>query len=244
MDASQLGPFAYHSGRSLLRAGEGVLESLPAELEALGLRRPLLVAGGAAARSAVAQALRSRLAGRMAGEFNDLPQHSSVATVEALVAQVQAGAADGFIALGGGKTIDTAKTVADGLGLQVAILPTTASTDAPCSALSVLYRPSGEFHCYTFFDKNPTIVLVDTTVVSKAPPRFLAAGMGDAIATNVEARQCMNSTNFGGGLQTEVSSAICQNAQSPETRGLTIAHPDQRSSNAWLNDESFGGSSR
>ena len=120
---------------------------------------------------------------------------------------------DFVIALGGGKTIDTAKTVADGLALQVAILPTTASTDAPCSALSVLYRPSGEFHCYTFFDKNPHVVLVDTTVVSKAPPRFLAAGMGDAIATNVEARRCKFSTNFGGGLQTEVSSAICEKCE-------------------------------
>lgn len=120
---------------------------------------------------------------------------------------------DFVIALGGGKTIDTAKTVADGLALQVAILPTTASTDAPCSALSVLYRPSGEFHCYTFFDKNPNVVLVDTTVVSKAPPRFLAAGMGDAIATNVEARRCKFSTNFGGGLQTEVSSAICEKCE-------------------------------
>ncbi|KAI8978869.1 glycerol dehydrogenase [Trametes punicea] len=120
---------------------------------------------------------------------------------------------DFVIALGGGKTIDTAKTVADELGLQVAIIPTTASTDAPCSALSVLYRPAGEFHCYTFFDKNPNIVLVDTTVISKAPPRFLAAGMGDAIATNVEARRCLNSPNFGGGLPTEVSAAIGQKCE-------------------------------
>ncbi|KAH9851635.1 glycerol dehydrogenase [Lenzites betulinus] len=120
---------------------------------------------------------------------------------------------DFVIALGGGKTIDTAKTVADGLSLQVAIIPTTASTDAPCSALSVLYRPGGEFHCYTFFDKNPNIVLVDTTVISKAPARFLAAGMGDAIATNVEARRVPYSPNFGGGLPTEVSSAICQKCE-------------------------------
>ncbi|EIW53701.1 Dehydroquinate synthase-like protein [Trametes versicolor FP-101664 SS1] len=107
--------------------------------------------------------------------------------IDRLSALGRSRSSDFVIALGGGKTIDTAKTVADGLVLQVAILPTTASTDAPCSALSVLYRPSGEFHCCTFFDKNPNIVLVDTNVISKAPARFLAAGMGDAIATNVEA---------------------------------------------------------
>ncbi|KAI0632528.1 glycerol dehydrogenase [Trametes polyzona] len=133
--------------------------------------------------------------------------------IDRLSALGRAESSDFVIALGGGKTVDTAKTVADDLSLQVAIIPTTASTDAPCSALSVLYRPSGEFHCYTFFDKNPNIVLVDTTVISKAPARFLAAGMGDAIATNVEARRVAYSPNFGGGLPTEVSSAICQKCE-------------------------------
>ncbi|KIY45074.1 glycerol dehydrogenase [Fistulina hepatica ATCC 64428] len=113
------------------------------------------------------------------------------------------------IALGGGKTIDTAKAVADRIGVDVAVLPTTASTDAPCSALSVIYTPNGEFERYSFFNKNPTIVLVDTTTVAKAPARFLASGMGDALATNVEARRVGSSPNFGGGLPTQVSSAIC-----------------------------------
>ena len=116
---------------------------------------------------------------------------------------------DFVIGLGGGKTIDTAKNVADLLGVQVAILPTTASTDAPCSALSVIYTESGEFEKYTFYDKNPNIVLVDTSIVVKAPPRFLAAGIGDALATNVEARRSKTSPNFGGLLPTEVSEAIC-----------------------------------
>lgn len=115
---------------------------------------------------------------------------------------------DFVVGVGGGKTIDTAKAVADLLQVPSAILPTTASTDAPCSALSVLYTPEGEFDQYTFFNKNPSVVLVDTSVIAKAPPRFLAAGMGDAIATNVEARLCTHSLNFGGGLPTEVSVAI------------------------------------
>ena len=115
---------------------------------------------------------------------------------------------DFVIGVGGGKTIDAAKAAANLLKVQVAILPTTASTDAPCSALSVLYTPEGQFDQYTFFDRNPSIVLVDTSVIAKAPHRFLAAGMGDAIATNVEARLCKSSLNFGGGLPTEVSVAI------------------------------------
>lgn len=115
---------------------------------------------------------------------------------------------DFVIALGGGKVIDSAKNVADLLKVPVAVLPTTASTDAPCSALSVIYTPGGEFEKYTFYDKNPNLVLVDTGVVVQAPARFLAAGIGDAIATNVEARQAKYSPNFGGLLPTDLSEAI------------------------------------
>ncbi|KAL6297953.1 glycerol dehydrogenase [Sparassis latifolia] len=116
--------------------------------------------------------------------------------------------ADFVIALGGGKTIDTAKAAADMLALRVAVLPTTASTDAPCSALSVLYTPEGAFERYVFFAHNPALVLVDTSVIACAPPRFLAAGIGDALATHVEARAVRHSLNFGGGLPTEASAAI------------------------------------
>ncbi|KAI0342630.1 glycerol dehydrogenase [Trametopsis cervina] len=115
---------------------------------------------------------------------------------------------DFVIALGGGKVIDSAKNIADILHLPVAVLPTTASTDAPCSALSVIYTPGGEFEKYTFYDKNPNLVLVDTSVIVKAPARFLAAGIGDAVATNVEAKQARHSANFGGLLPTELSEAI------------------------------------
>ncbi|WP_038859650.1 iron-containing alcohol dehydrogenase, partial [Cronobacter sakazakii] len=47
------------------------------------------------------------------------------------------------LGIGGGKTLDTAKALAHFMAVPVAIAPTIASTDAPCSALSVIYTDSG-----------------------------------------------------------------------------------------------------
>ena len=63
-----------------------------------------------------------------------------------------------------------------------------ASTDAPCSALSVIYTETGEFEEYRFFPRNPDLVLVDSQIVANAPVSLLIAGVGDALATWLEAR--------------------------------------------------------
>ncbi|KUK55435.1 MAG: Iron-containing alcohol dehydrogenase [Atribacteria bacterium 34_128] len=95
-----------------------------------------------------------------------------------------------IVGIGGGKTLDTAKAVAYELKLSVAIVPTIAATDAPCSALSVIYTPDGKFKRYLILPKNPDLVLVDTKIIAQAPVRFLVSGMGDALATWFEAESC------------------------------------------------------
>ncbi|MGB9863850.1 MAG: glycerol dehydrogenase [Candidatus Saccharicenans sp.] len=110
--------------------------------------------------------------------------------IERLTKLVKENKAEVVVGIGGGKTLDTAKAVAHETKNPVVIVPTLASTDAPCSALSVIYTIHGEFKRYLFLPKNPDLVLVDTEIIARAPVRLLVAGMGDALATWFEAESC------------------------------------------------------
>lgn len=116
------------------------------------------------------------------------------------------------IGVGGGKTLDTAKAVGFYGKIPVVIVPTIASTDAPCSALSVIYTEDGVFESYLFLPKNPDVVLVDTDVIVKAPTRLLVSGMGDALATYFEARACEASgaASCAGGTTTKAAMALAK----------------------------------
>ncbi len=114
--------------------------------------------------------------------------------VNRLIAIVEEKGCDTIIGVGGGKILDTAKAVGYYKDLPVAIVPTIASTDAPCSALTVLYTDEGVFDEYLFLKHNPNLVLVDTQAVVNAPARLLVSGMGDALATYFEARACLASS--------------------------------------------------
>jgi glycerol dehydrogenase len=108
--------------------------------------------------------------------------------VAAIVGAAQALKARVIVGAGGGKVLDAARAGAAELDLPVVNCPTTASSDAPCSALSVLYTDDGAFERYLFYRRNPDLVLVDTAVIARAPVRLLVAGMGDALATWFEVR--------------------------------------------------------
>jgi len=141
--------------------------------------------------------------------FNGNP---SAREVDRLAGVIKQTGADVAVALGGGSTIDAVKAAGYLAGIRWADCPTVASTDAPCSALSVIYTEEGEFEEYRFFPRNPELVLVDSQLVANAPVAFLIAGVGDALATWLEARATArsNSKTMAGGLPTVTGTALAQ----------------------------------
>jgi len=132
------------------------------------------------------------------------------------IARMQKIAKDNHIevicAIGGGSAIDTAKATAYYEKLPVVIIPTVCATDAPCTGLSVIYNDDGTFSNYIFYPKNPDAVIVDSSIIVKAPIRFLIAGMGDALGTYFEARMCVktNSLSLENGGVTKSAMALCE----------------------------------
>lgn len=132
--------------------------------------------------------------------------------IQRLIKIMEQKACDMVIGIGGGKILDTAKAVAYYKNTPVLICPTIASTDAPCSALSVLYTDEGVFEEYLFLPANPNLVLMDTDIISKSPVRLTVSGMGDALATYFEARACKASgaVSCAGGLGTEAAMVLAK----------------------------------
>lgn len=162
--------------------GRGAIGRLGGILEQLGSSRPLVLQD-----PIVQEIMGDSLEGLRGATPVEFGGECSPKEIDCVADAARKADADAIVGIGGGKTMDAAKSVAHPAGLPLVIVPTIASTDAPTSSLSVVYDEDGAFLEYRFFGRNPSAVIVDTSVIAQAPVRFLVAGIGDGLSTYFEA---------------------------------------------------------
>ncbi len=192
--------------------GKGELGNLNSHIEGLGCKKALVLAtdsGYKRVKDVVENGIKNSDVDIVVEYFN---RECTTAEINRLKDLAVKNNCDIIVGIGGGKIADTAKAAAYYAKVPVIVVPTTASTDAPCSALSVIYTEQGVVERYLFLPSNPNVVIMDTDVIVNSPVKLTVAGMGDALATYFEARACVasSSLNCPGGLATSAAMSMSE----------------------------------
>ena len=194
--------------------GENATLQLGEQMKLLGLEGPILIVGDPVIVPMLQDVWKESLnrSGYSDYHIHIFGGECCKSEIERIVDMAKLHGCKTIVAVGGGKAIDAGKCAAPVVQASMVSCPTIASTDAPCSALAVVYTEGGEFEEYVFPKRHPSLVLVDSSMVTKAPKRLLVGGLGDALATYFEARTVReaHSNNFLGGKPTLTGTALAE----------------------------------
>lgn len=116
-------PFVYTGLPARVVFGFGTIAALGEEVDALGLRRPLVLATPPQAQAA--EDLAARLGARAAGVFAKAAMHTPVTVTNDALTVFRETGADGVVAIGGGSTIGLGKALALRTDCPQIAVPTT-----------------------------------------------------------------------------------------------------------------------
>jgi len=166
--------------------GEGALEEIGPVLRRAGHSKALLLYGKTAFREAGDRVAQSLAAAGIRWTPFEYTGFCTEEDIEAIAIDERCRDCRCVLGLGGGKLMDLSKAVADRMDLPVYLAPTIAATCAACAPLSVIYTGAGTQKTIRFFERTAQCVFADLTVLSRAPGRYLAAGIADAFAKSCE----------------------------------------------------------
>jgi alcohol dehydrogenase class IV len=105
-------PFDLSNWPTRVAFGAGRLPELAGLLADAGIRRPLVVCGATVAGGPILPRVEAALAGLPVSAYRGAERNSPVQSVQAAAEAARRHAADGFVSVGGGSAIDTAKCAA------------------------------------------------------------------------------------------------------------------------------------
>ena len=184
--------------------GPGALAELGTQLTHFGIQRPLVLISPSAKKAAGPTISTVLAEAGIECAFTDFGGECTRQEIERVKQACLAGNHDAVIACGGGKCIDTGRGAAAaeafdidkkewfplGAGVHCVNIPTVANNDGPTSAGVVIYNDKHATEARMNARLTPTLVLVDTSIVAKAPVRLLVSGMGDALASFFQVDVC------------------------------------------------------
>ena len=157
--------------------GPGVLEQLPAVIAELDLPERGLI---------VCDSNTLKIAGREVNEYLEIGGHQMKKIVvegansqELLRVEDAVDGIDFLIGVGGGRPIDLAKQAGFNKNIPFVSIPTAASHDGFGSARSSIRQAGRKTSMQAI---PPLAVVADTSIISRAPSRLLAAGVGDIVS--------------------------------------------------------------
>jgi glycerol-1-phosphate dehydrogenase [NAD(P)+] len=162
-----------------LRAVDGrsqLVDALAGIAGELGFANVCLISG-----ATVTQAIAAELAARLEPATGQLcVGDNSQEQVDALAGSSELRSADAVIAVGGGKTIDVAKSVCEQVDLPVITVPTQLTADGIASPVSVIRTGPGVVE--SRHARLPIGLVVDFEVLRRSPVESSRAGLGDLVA--------------------------------------------------------------